>query len=175
MILLLGASGYVGQKYQQYLKYKNIPYTTDSIRLPDSATYYTNDIDQVIKIVKKHKPSFIINCAGFTGNPNVDACELEQNKNPCLVANIILPNLLAYVCTDLGIKMGNVSSGCIYQGDMNYNETVSPNFRESVYSKSKLLAEYDLHQLFQYLKNFVIHYIIYLFVYYHKSNYYSPM
>ena len=150
MILLLGASGFVGQKYQQYLKHKNIPYVTDSIRLPDSATYYTNDIDQVTKLIKKHNPSFVINCAGFTGNPNVDACELEHNRNPCLVANIILPNLLAYVCTDLGIKMGNVSSGCIYQGDMNYNETVSPNFRESVYSKSKLLAEYDIHQLFQY-------------------------
>lgn len=150
MILLLGASGYVGQKYQQYLKFRNIPYATDSIRLPDTATYYTNDIEYVRKLISKHDPSFVINCAGFTGVPNVDACELDHNKNACYAANMILPTLIAHVCSDLGIKLGNVSSGCIYQGDMNFDETISPNFRESVYSNSKALGEYDIHELFQY-------------------------
>lgn len=149
MILLLGATGYVGKKYQEYLKFRNIPYTTASIRLRDKATYYTNDVDYVRDIVIQHNPSFVINCAGFTGVPNVDACELEENRNSCYLANMILPVLLAHVCLERNIKFGNVSSGCIYQGDNNFTEEVMPNFQESVYSKSKLLAEYDLHHVFQ--------------------------
>lgn len=150
MILLLGATGYVGEKYQEYLKFKNIPYKTASIRLPDEATYYSNHFEIVRNLIRKHDPSFVINCAGFTGKPNVDACELEYNRNACYVANMVLPVILANVCDELGIKLGNVSSGCIYEGDCFFTENVTPNFRASVYSNSKALAEIDLHSFFQY-------------------------
>jgi hypothetical protein len=58
--------------------------------------------------------SFLINAAGYTGKPNVDACEL--NKTECLVGNAILPGRIADACATAGVPWGHVSSGCIYSG-----------------------------------------------------------
>jgi len=133
MILLFGATGYVGQKYQEYFKFKNIPYKTESIR-------YENFLKgEILDLISKHNPSFVINCTGYTGIPNVDAC--EDNKHICLDANTYLPHNLAWACKTLGIGFGHVSSGCIYSGDKNYNEEDIPNFDKSWYSSTKIRGE----------------------------------
>ena len=46
--------------------------------------------------------------AGFTGKPNVDACELTKNK--CLFGNAVLPGIIHEVYEDLKIPWGQVSS-----------------------------------------------------------------
>jgi dTDP-4-dehydrorhamnose reductase len=62
--------------------------------------------------LKDIKPTFTINAAGYTGKPNVDACELA--KAECLSGNAVLPGIIREVCEDLNIPWGHVSSGCIY-------------------------------------------------------------
>ncbi len=155
MILLLGASGYVGQRYQKYLTYKNIPFQTASLRwdnrdlrgvswLSDTPPKIHASFTQTyIKILlETHKPDFVINCAGYVGVPNVDACEYD--KLACYLANALLPEQIAKQCEANGIKYGHVSTGCIFSGDENYPEWISPNFDESFYSKSKLWGEKNL-------------------------------
>ena len=39
---------------------------------------------------------FLINAAGYTGKPNVDACELH--KHECLFGNAVLPGIVADAC-----------------------------------------------------------------------------
>ena len=56
----------------------------------------------------------MINAAGFTGRPNVGACETA--KYECLQGNAVLPGIIREVCEDLKIQWGHVSSGCIYSG-----------------------------------------------------------
>jgi len=47
--------------------------------------------------VRKVKPEFIINAAGYRGRPNVDACELAREET--LFANTLLPQTIARVCS----------------------------------------------------------------------------
>ena len=43
------------------------------------------------RFLRSKKPRFLINAAGYTGKPNVDACELA--KADCLDGNAVLPGL----------------------------------------------------------------------------------
>ena len=47
------------------------------------------------------KPRLLINAAGYTGKPNVDACELA--KADCLDGNAVLPWAIRQVCEELNI------------------------------------------------------------------------
>ncbi len=143
MIIILGGSGYVGQEYQKLLIDKGIPYKS----LKRSEVDYTNPaiLTDVLRVTKAQ---FLINAAGYTGKPNVDACEI--NKSECLDGNASLPGRIAQACASAGIPWGHISSGCIYTGARNdssgFTETDPPNFtfRQnncSFYSGTKALGE----------------------------------
>jgi dTDP-4-dehydrorhamnose reductase len=143
MIYLLGGSGYVGHAYQALLARKNIPFR--NLRRAD--VDYTNPAI-LTAALKADKPAFLINAAGYTGKPNVDACELH--KTECLFGNAVFPGIVAQACADAGIPWGHVSSGCIYTGSRpdgtGFTETDSPNFSFrtnncSFYSGTKALGE----------------------------------
>lgn len=143
MIYLLGGSGYVGSAYQALFKQNGIFYRN----LKRTEVDY-GDVETLTAALRADKPSFLINAAGYTGKPNVDACEL--NKAECLEGNAVLPGRIAEACAAAGVPWGHVSSGCIYTGiradGSGFRETDSPNFtfRQnncSFYSGSKALGE----------------------------------
>lgn len=143
MIYLLGGSGYVGQAYQALLTRKGIPFR--NLRRADLD--YT-DPAVLRAALLRDKPAFLINSAGYTGKPNVDACELH--KAECLFGNAVLPGLIAQACTEAGVPWGHVSSGCIYSGarpdGSGFQEDDTPNFTFrtnhcSFYSGTKALGE----------------------------------
>lgn len=143
MIYLLGGSGYVGGAYQALLTRKGIPFRN----LRRSELDYTNR-DVLRRALLSERPKFVINAAGYTGKPNVDACELH--KHECLFGNAVLPGVVADACMDAGIPWGHVSSGCIYTGSRpdgkGFTETDTPNFTFrtnncSFYSGTKALGE----------------------------------
>lgn len=143
MIYLLGGSGYVGQAYQRLLTKKGIPFRN----LRRSETDY-GKTETLLAALEKDRPEFVINAAGYTGKPNVDAC--ESDKAACLFGNAVLPGRIAAACEAVGIPWGHVSSGCIYTGSRpdgsEFTEEDAPNFtfRQnncSFYSGSKALGE----------------------------------
>jgi UDP-glucose 4,6-dehydratase len=112
----------------------------------------------IISLLEKYqnKEVTLINCAGFTGHPNVDACELSLNQQMAYKLNVQLPLDLALACKYHSKSKANllhISSGCIYNGyDNIYKETDIPNFGiyqrdSSFYSKTKHLAEMQLQQI----------------------------
>ena len=109
MILLLGATGYIGQAFAHELKQRGNNFTALSRKDVD----YTN-FEVLIKFLREHKPDFVINAAGYTGKPNVDACELD--KAGTLQGNTLFPATVAHACAAAGVPWGHVSSGCIYAG-----------------------------------------------------------
>ena len=146
MIYLLGGSGYVGQAYQQLLAQKGIPFRN----LRRAELDYTDPV-KLTAALKADKPAFLINAAGYTGKPNVDACELD--KANCLFGNAVLPGHIAQACTAAGVPWGHVSSGCIFTGaradGTGFTEADAPNFtfRQnncSFYSGTKALGEETL-------------------------------
>jgi dTDP-4-dehydrorhamnose reductase len=143
MIYLLGGSGYVGSAYQALLQRKNLPFR--NVRRADFD--YTNQA-ALTGLLRRERPAFLINAAGYTGKPNVDACELH--KSECLLGNAVLPGTIAQACADAGVPWGHVSSGCIFSGarpdGSGFTETDTPNFTFrtnhcSFYSGTKALGE----------------------------------
>ena len=143
MIYLLGGSGYVGQAYQDLLTVKGIPFK--NLRRADLD--YT-DVATLTAALRADRPAFLINAAGYTGKPYVDACELD--KTNCLFGNAILPGRVAEACAAAGVPWGHVSSGCIFTGKRadgtGFTEADAPNFtfRQnncSFYSGTKALGE----------------------------------
>ena len=143
MIYLLGGSGYVGSAYQALLQRKGLAFR--NLRRADFD--YTNPA-ALTELLRRDKPEFLINAAGYTGKPNVDACELH--KSECLLGNAVLPGTIAAACADAGVPWGHVSSGCIYTGSRpdgtGFTETDTPNFSFrtnncSFYSGTKALGE----------------------------------
>jgi dTDP-4-dehydrorhamnose reductase len=109
VIILLGASGYFGQAFEQELLRRQWPYRPVSRKAID----YTR-FDSLLQLLRDTKASFVINAAGFTGRPNVDACETARSET--LAGNTLLPLTIAHACVAAGIPWGHVSSGCIYSG-----------------------------------------------------------
>ncbi len=109
MILILGASGYIGEAFVAELNRRAAWFLPLARRQVD----YTR-FDRLLEFLQAKKPSFVINAAGYTGKPNVDACELD--KAGTLVGNALLPQTIAHACAAAGIPWGHVSSGCIYSG-----------------------------------------------------------
>ena len=146
MILLLGSTGYVGEAFARFFKHSRIAFTTFSVRTLD-------DMDNLRDVLLREKITYMFNCAGVTGKPNVDAC--EQIKDQTLLANSLLPAHLALTCAKYGVKFIHISSGCIYDDSKcsnghkpikEFTEIDSPNFcfdsmRYSWYSATKALRE----------------------------------
>jgi dTDP-4-dehydrorhamnose reductase len=109
MILLLGASGYIGGAFARELKRRQTPFLSLARKEAD----YTR-FDVLLDFLRSRKPELVINAAGYTGKPNVDACEVAQADT--LEGNALLPQTIAHACAALGIPWGHVSSGCIYSG-----------------------------------------------------------
>jgi dTDP-4-dehydrorhamnose reductase len=109
MIFLLGASGYVGSAFQRELVRRGLPHEAISrVRLD-----YTN-FRTLVEALKQHRPKLVIHCGGFTGKPNVDACETARSET--ILGNIVLAQTVAQACDAAGVRLGAVSSGCIYSG-----------------------------------------------------------
>jgi|SRR5438477_2351961 len=109
MIILLGASGYIGQAFVQELTRRHWPFLPLSRKQLDYSRF-----DLLLNFLRDRKPDFVLNAAGFTGKPNVDACETARADT--LQGNTLLPLTIAQACMALGIPFGHVSSGCIYAG-----------------------------------------------------------
>lgn len=142
MILLIGSTGYIGKEFLKQLFKREIPARTCSI---PSKNLTSSDLESIRREVKL---TGIINCAGYTGKPNVDAC--ESDKHNTIYGNVVLPQILSDFCGRHNIVFGHVSSGCIYSGrrfDGNaFTEIDRPNFSFehnncSFYSGTKAMAE----------------------------------
>jgi dTDP-4-dehydrorhamnose reductase len=148
MVLLLGSNGYVGRCFADYLKSRKVEVVT----IPRAEQDYT-DAATLRKLLREYRPEFLINAAGYTGKPNVDAC--ENSRADTLFGNTVFPLRVAEVCAEESITWGHVSSGCIYQGaksvdaagrSIGFREEDVPNFSFhagdcSFYSGTKALAE----------------------------------
>src|SRR5206468_7829825 len=109
MILLLGATGYVGQAFVTELRRRGCEF----IPLARKAIDYTQ-FEILFDYVRKSKPEFVLNAAGYNGRPNVDACEVARAE--AVQGNVHFPKTVARVCYITNTAWGHVSSGCIYSG-----------------------------------------------------------
>lgn len=146
MYIILGKNGYIAEAIIKELKSRDLSH----LALSRTDVDYTNIkvfdnwlSNTVYKKTVKHHNVSIINCAGYIGKPNVDACEL--NKADTVEGNVIFPAILSQLCANKGYLYTHISSGCIYGGySKDFTEEDAPNFdfqNGSFYSGTKALAE----------------------------------
>ena len=139
MYIILGKNGYIAEAIVKELQLRDLPHVAWS----RSEVDYTNLAELKYHLYILGDNLHIINCAGYIGKPNVDACELE--KASCIEGNVLLPNMLAQLCREKGYNFTQISSGCIYGGyEKDFTEQDAPNFdfqNGSFYSGTKALAE----------------------------------
>jgi UDP-glucose 4,6-dehydratase len=109
MILLIGATGYIGSAFKAALQERREKFIALSRLQVDYGQFRP-----LYRFLKENKPAFIVNAAGYTGKPNVDACEIARADT--LQGNVLFPQALAHACEILDIPWGHVSSGCIFEG-----------------------------------------------------------
>ena len=105
------------------------------------------DAQAVAAALDAHVPTHVINAAGKTGTPNIDA--LEGRAGEVLLSNVVGPLVLAAACMERGIHFTHLSSGCLYTGDnggAGWSEDDPPNYHASLYSRSKAVAEAGLRE-----------------------------
>lgn len=128
MLITLIGHGYVGKYIAAELSDQGIPYRwVDHGYIADIGIPAGTD--------------FVINAAGFTGVPNVDAC--ESRKDETLNGNVIFP---LYVESISEVPVLHITSGCVYSGypDGGYKEDHRTDFtfdNGSFYSGSKALFQ----------------------------------
>ena len=144
MIILFGSTGYIGSEFKRQLEQKQIEFKC----WPNAANTTFYDLEKWYTEAGYPIIDAVINAAGYTGKPNVDACELD--KESTIHGNIVWPQILTDWCMLNDITLGHVSSGCIYSGRRldgePFTEEDEPNFSFkqnncSFYSGTKAIAE----------------------------------
>ena len=134
-ILILG-KGFIGKRIHEEFE----------CNISDKKIYSFKDAEEEIK---KYNPKIIINCIGYTGERNVDDCELDKDKT--LFSNVFIPIILAEVAIRNKIKLVHISSGCIYHFDYSKDEPIKeekiPDYFDLFYSRTKIYAERALEVL----------------------------
>lgn len=146
MYIILGKNGYIAEVIVKELKSRDLPH----VALSRTDINYTNKCDFDLYVLNNFHRNIlegedivVINCAGYIGKPNVDACELA--KADCIEGNVLFPAMLSQLCAHRGYQYVHISSGCIYGGyEKHFTEEDVPNFdfqNGSFYSGTKALAE----------------------------------
>ena len=127
-ILLLGATGYLGRAYAQ----ARPPAGVTLIPVNRERVDYFNPAT-LRQMLREERAEALLNCSGYTGKPNVDAC--EKNQDLCFRLNVLWPEQLAQIVAEFKTQLVQIGSGCIYQGvprpeepDAGFREEDEPNF-----------------------------------------------
>jgi dTDP-4-dehydrorhamnose reductase len=109
MILLLGASGYIGRTFASELRRRGHCF----IPLTRRAFDYTR-FDFLFDYLRTMRPVFLVNAASYECSLAGAVGETEREK--MMAANAILPQMIARVCLMTKTPWGHVSSGTVYRG-----------------------------------------------------------
>ena len=104
-------------------------------------------VDNVVDILKEHKPDVVINAIGYVGDLNTMDC--EQYPNRTLLSNTCVPILIFEACLKQHVKMVHISSACLF--DYNYDnqfpiaEQAMPDWYKLLYARSKIYSDQALY------------------------------
>ena len=125
MKLLIVGNGWIGTRLQKVLSHRG--------HITVMSTHAS-----VFDTLLQQQFDWVINCAGVTGIPNIDAC--ETNKLETYLGNVVFPIELYHAVSKTNARLAHMSSGCIYEGTIN-DINALPNFFGSTYSISKGISD----------------------------------
>ncbi len=136
---ILGASGFMGGRFAQYLQQQGHTVITDRVDI--------TDLPALQKAFAATKPDVVVNFAGVRAYPNIDWC--EEHKLETVAVNVGGPINVAHAAITAGAYAIQIASGCIYSGgeDQPFTEEDEPNFTGSFYSRMRIAMQQALAEL----------------------------
>lgn len=132
-IVVLGASGQLGNCLQKVAKERNIL----DISFPPENEGNILDSQLLDTLFSKEKPSYVINCAAYTA---VD--KAEDDIETCRLVNKVGAANIAEVCKSHGAKLIHISTDFVFKGDIpKLLDEVDPAIPENIYGITKLEGE----------------------------------
>ena len=148
-ILVLGASGMLGNTVIRELSKDNNLDVFGTVRSKNSFKYFSNEIskklihsinvenvDSLFQVINKIKPNLLINCIGLVK-------QLGASENPlqAIPINSLLPHRLAQISSLFGARLIQISTDCVFTGSRgNYLESDAADAQD-LYGRSKCLGE----------------------------------
>lgn len=148
-VLVLGASGMLGNAVFRFLADSPTIETVGSVRSPGALQYFREDLrarifcgvdvenpDSLIRLFASASPNVVINCVGLVK-------QLATANDPLLAipVNSILPHRLARISQACGARFIHVSTDCVFSGSRgNYHEDDIADAKD-LYGQSKYLGE----------------------------------
>ena len=122
MIILFGSTGYIGSEFKRQLEELKLPFFC----WPNSSKTTFADLEKWYDDAGYPFIGTVINAAGYTGKPNVDAC--EQHKQETIHGNVVFP--LQLEAANPVTPVVHITSGCVYTGYKagGWTEEDAPNF-----------------------------------------------
>lgn len=150
-ILVLGASGMLGNAMLRWLSRNNAFEVFGSIRSDDALQYFAPDLAEhlvtsvdvlspegLARVFARVRPDIVINCVGLVKQLETASAPLQA-----ISINALLPHQLARECGGVGARLVHFSTDCVFSGNIgNYIETDVPDAQD-LYGRSKLLGEVD--------------------------------
>lgn len=137
-VLVTGVKGQLGYDVMRELSERGI----DSVGV-DIEEMDITDAQSVARVIRQAKPDAVIHCAAYTA---VDAA--EDNEELCRKVNADGPRNIATVCKELDIKMVQISTDYVFdgQGEMPWcpEDACHP---QSVYGQTKYEGELAVQEL----------------------------
>ncbi len=150
-ILILGASGMLGNVVFRYLSSKELHKVYGSVRSATSKRLFKKNLrnnlihninvvsdKQIVNLFSLVNPDIVINCIGI-----IKQLDNSSNVLEVVPINSLLPHRLALLCKKKSIKLIHFSTDCVFSGEKgNYIESDNPDAKD-LYGRSKLIGEID--------------------------------
>jgi dTDP-4-dehydrorhamnose reductase len=150
-ILILGASGMLGNAIFRYFSNLNDFEVFGSVRSNNALKYFPEHLrdkiisnvnvenqDSLVKLFNIVNPNIVINCIGIVK-------QLSASEDPLEVVpiNTLLPHRVARLCSVANARFIHMSTDCVFSGmSGNYVEEDTPDARD-FYGISKFMGEVD--------------------------------
>jgi len=150
-ILVLGASGMLGNAMVRVLSEKNEWQVYGTVRSEGSKKFFAPDIsqrliagvdveshDSLMQVFNKVRPDVVINCVGLIK-------QLADAEDPlqAIPINALLPHRLARMCELAGARLVHMSTDCVFSGAKGGYRESDPSDAKDLYGRSKYLGEVD--------------------------------
>ena len=148
-ILVLGASGMLGNAMIRVLSEKADSQVYGTIRSESSKRFFRADIaerlipgvdveqhDSLLQAFTRARPDVVINCVGLIK-------QLADAEDPlqAIPINALLPHRLAKLCELSGARLVHMSTDCVFAGDKGGYRESDPSDAHDLYGRSKFLGE----------------------------------
>jgi dTDP-4-dehydrorhamnose reductase len=150
-VLVLGASGMLGNAVLRYFVSRQVQAVTGTVRSASSMRLFAADLqsrlvagvdvenfDSLAKAIATVSPDVVINCIGYVK-------QLAGADDPLAVIpiNTMLPHRLAQLCAVARARLIHISTDCVFSGSKGMYREEDYSDAKDLYGRSKYLGEVD--------------------------------